>query len=82
MPEDNSVSDTIEFFNDKDRIISIVKSARRLTTGELINIAKVTWQVDRVTYAVDYSSHPLSERCMRALVYLVPPTVDEVQPNN
>ena len=76
------MSDTIEFFDDKDRIISEVSSARRLSTGELISIQKVTWQVDRVTYAVDYTSHPLSQRCMRALVYLVVPTVDEVQPNN
>jgi hypothetical protein len=75
------MSDNIEFYDDKDRALTIVKSARRLTSGEIINIGKVTWQVDRVTYAVDYSDMPTNERCMRAIVYLISPTVDEVQPN-
>lgn len=61
----------LEFYDEKGSCITSVKSDIVPLSGQLININKKTYFVQRITYAVDYSDMHFNERVMRANIDLV-----------
>jgi hypothetical protein len=59
----------IEFYDDPDAgPIATVHSAMVPPVKAKISIRGKTYEVAKVTYAVDYADHPISDRWMRANV--------------
>lgn len=61
--------DVIEFYCGK-RCVSSVQSSMVPTVDSFINIHKATYRIVSVTFALDYSDMPFSERQMRCNVDL------------
>lgn len=53
-----------------DALVTSVAGATVPRKGEFVNIAKITYKVGRVTWAVDYSDLPQPDRRLRASVEL------------
>ena len=66
--EDMKLDDVIEFY-DGDTMVAYVKSSMVPPVGAKINIRKQTWEVVRVTYALDHADDPQG-KSMRANVDL------------
>lgn len=67
------MNDVIEFYNEESGgMLTSIKSSIVPRPGDLISVNKETWEVAAVTFAVDYSDMPFSERKMRANIDLRP----------
>lgn len=63
----------VEFYNGQTGpLIAALQADAVPRSGELINIQKVTWQVQRVTWALDYANSRAQR--LRANIELVEPT--------
>ena len=60
--------DTVEFYYD-NKLLCSVKSSMVPRKGDLINIRKKTYEIIRVTYALDNTDNP-NERGMRVNIDL------------
>jgi hypothetical protein len=63
------MNDTIEFY-DGNRVVASVQSSMVPIVGSFISIRKETWEVRRVTYALDHADRGNSVKGMRANVDL------------
>lgn len=65
------MNDILEFY-DGNKFIASVESHMVPSVGSFISIRKKTWQVDRLTYALDYTDDQHGKR-LRCNVDLVEP---------
>ena len=63
--------DSIEFYHGKSKLVASSQSSFRINVGDIINIRKKTWEVIRVTFALDNADYPEST-AMRCNVDLTP----------
>ncbi|HSH41628.1 MAG TPA: hypothetical protein VK973_05820 [Arenicellales bacterium] len=61
----------VEFYSASGLVAAVSNAGALPAVGDLINIRKQTWQVTRVTWAVDHSDYPDSQ--LRANIDLAPP---------
>jgi hypothetical protein len=53
------MGDRIEFYDEKTgKLVASVKSSMVPTVGKRISIRKQTWEVERVTFALDHADDP------------------------
>lgn len=64
---------TIEFYLDDKRLLSVAAEFVP-PVGSFININKVTYTVERATYAIDYSGGPFEGRRLRCNIDLTATT--------
>ena len=64
------MTDRIEFYRKGGGLIATVESSIVPLRGDLISIRGQTWEVTNITYALDHSDGPPSQRVMRANIDL------------